>query len=101
MTTRTASTAQTSATIATLEQQLADLAADWRASDQVGRTRLTVQYAQTLDALYAQGWDDLIDSESMLPDVEMPPQYFTRHPEARASDWSVSLSRPLGRRARD
>lgn len=97
MTTRTASAV---ATMATLEQQLADLAADWRASDQAGRTRLATQYAQTLDALYAQGWDDLLDAESMLPDAEMPPQYFTRHPEARASDWSVSLSRPLGRRAR-
>jgi hypothetical protein len=80
-----------------LEQRLSDLAADWRAGTPEERAVLAVTYAETLDALYAHGWDDLLDVESMLPDAVMPPGYFERRPEAARRGWSVSLSRPFGR----
>jgi hypothetical protein len=83
--------------VSVLEQRLADLAADWRAGTSEQRERLAKTYAETLDALYARGWDDLLDVESMLPDAVMPPAYGERHPEAARSDWRVSLSRPFGR----
>lgn len=86
---------------AALEHRLADLAADWRGATPAEREALAVAYAETLDALYARGWDDLLDAESMLPDAQMPAVYFARHPEAIVSDWSVSLSRPVGRRKVD
>lgn len=82
---------------AALEQRLADLAADWRGETAAGRAALAVAYAETLDALHACGWDDLLDVESMLPDALMPEVYFVRHREAVATDWSVSLSRPFDR----
>jgi hypothetical protein len=71
-----------SVTTAALEQRLADLAADWRTGMPDERGALAETYAETLDALYARGWDELLDVESMLPDAVMPPAYVARHPEA-------------------
>jgi len=63
------------------EFHLGDLAAEYRGTGSLERRELVVQeYGETLQRLYALGWDDLLDVESELPQSVMPGEYLKRHP---------------------
>ena len=73
------------------EDHLAALAAQWWAASDTERPHIQHAYARRLEALYAQGWDEVIDLQERLPDEAMPESFFVRHPECRGMQlWKPS-----------
>jgi hypothetical protein len=65
-----------------LQAHLSNLAAMWRyarRSNDIARQQELVRgYHDTLEQLYALGWDDGLDIEAELPHELMPEEYFQR-----------------------
>lgn len=74
-----------------LLNRLGDLAATWRGliGEDDKREVVQLDYAHTVEQLYALGWDDFLDIEDRLPYPHLPESYRTKHPQRlRKLDWS-------------
>ena len=65
------------------EDHLAAIAGAWYAAPAHDRPALQQQYAATMEACYAEGWDEVPDVQERLPDDVMPQAFWDRHPECR------------------
>lgn len=77
-----------------LQIKLGELAALWRGSigDQEREDAAIKAYYNTLEQLYATGWNDVLDWDSELPDELMPQKYRDLHLQ-RASRGKTNWSR--------